>query len=84
VRGRAAIEAFFASFPPVIDIVPDVEAIDGAGDTAYVTGSSKVVFAADGEGEPESETLKFVEIHRKQPDGRWLMVVDIWNDAPGP
>jgi ketosteroid isomerase-like protein len=82
VRGRAAIETFFASFPPVIELVPDVEKIDGSGDTAYVQGSSVVTFAPEGGGEPVHEKLKFIEIHRKQPDGRWLMVADIWNSSP--
>lgn len=84
VRGRDAIEAFFASFPPVVDLVADVEEIDGSGDTAYLRGSSVVTFATEGEGEAAKESLKFIEIHRKQPDGRWLMVADIWNDTPRP
>lgn len=82
VRGRAAIEAFFASFPPVIDLAPDIDVIDGSGDTAFVIGSSVVTFAAEGDGQPVREKLKFVEIHRKQTDGSWMMVADIWNSSP--
>ncbi len=82
MRGRAAIEAFFSSFPPVIELVADIEEIDGSGDTAYLRGSSRVTFAAEGEGDPATELLKFIEIHRKQPDGSWLMVADIWNQSP--
>ena len=84
VCGRAAIESYFAAFPPLIGLVPEVEVIDGADDTAYVMGSSVQTFAAEGEGErePVSQRLKFIEIHRKQPDGRWLMVADIWNQSP--
>lgn len=82
VHGRAAIEAYFSAFPPVLELVPDVEVIDGSGDTAYVRGSSVVTFAAEGDSAPVKERLKFVEVHRKQPDGRWLMAVDIWNSSP--
>jgi len=82
VHGRAAIEAFFSAFPPVVDLVADVEKIDGSGDTAYLMGSSVVTFAAEEGGEAEREKLKFIEIHRKQSDGRWLMVADIWNPSP--
>ncbi len=66
----------------MLELVADVELIDGSGDTAYLRGSSMLTFAADSSGETEKEKLKFVEVHRKQPDGRWLMVVDIWNSSP--
>lgn len=82
VRGRAAIEAYFSEFPPVLELLADVELIDGSDDTAYLRGSSVLSFAADDGGAPVKEKLKFVEVHRKQPDGRWLMVVDIWNSSP--
>ena len=81
VVGRAAIEAYFAAFPPVLDLVPDVEAIDGSGDTAYIRGTSVVAFATES-GEPERQRLKFIEVHRRQPNGSWLMVADIWNSSP--
>jgi ketosteroid isomerase-like protein len=78
VVGRAAIREFFASFPPVISLEPTVEEIDGSTDIAFVRGSSRVTMSGE-DGGTEREVLKFVEIHRKQADGSWLMTVDIWN-----
>ncbi len=83
VRGRAGIEAFFGAFPPVLGLLPEVEEIDGDGDIAFVRGTSVVVMASEEGAEPARQRLQFIELHRKQPDGRWLMTADIWNAAGG-
>lgn len=80
VVGRAAIRDFFASFPPVVSLEATVDEIDGSADTAFVRGSSVVTMRGAG-GATDREVLKFVEVHRKQPDGTWLMAVDIWNGS---
>jgi uncharacterized protein (TIGR02246 family) len=82
VRGRAGIRAWMAAFPPVVDFSLTPETIAGAGDIAYVVG--RYTFTLAVEGSP-SDRGKYVEIHHRQPDGSWLMAVDIFNsDLPAP
>jgi len=55
-----------------------------SGELAYLSGSYEFTFN-DASGKPTSDRGKFVEIVKKQPDGSWKCVNDIWNsDAPIP
>lgn len=55
-----------------------------SGDLAYAFGS--YAFTSSGpKGEPQTERGKYVVVWRKQADGAWKAVADIWNpDAPPP
>ncbi|MGE5803721.1 MAG: YybH family protein [Gemmatimonadota bacterium] len=83
VEGRAAIRAWTAAFPPTSDFALTPIEIDGRGDLAYVRGTySFKIVGPDGHQVGEDHG-KFVEIRRKQPDGEWLIAVDIFNsDVP--
>lgn len=78
VSGRAAIQQFFATFPPIVSIdVADVD-VDARGDLAYVRGTYRLAIAPPGAGTVR-ETGKFLEIRRRQADGRWLKSHDTFS-----
>lgn len=49
-----------------------------SGDLGYVSGTYEQTMI-DANGEPVKDRGKYVEIFRKQADGTWKVVVDIWN-----
>ncbi len=82
VQGRAAIEAFFAAFPPSSGFALNPVEIDGRGDLAFVRGTYSLTLEIEGM-EPTPDTGKYIEIRRKQADGSWLLAADIFNsDIP--
>jgi ketosteroid isomerase-like protein len=53
-----------------------------SGDLAYVSGTYEETIT-DASGKPVNDRGKYVEIFKKQPDGTWKAVADIWNsDLP--
>src|SRR5438552_15007918 len=59
-----------------------------AGDLAYVSGTYEQTMT-DPSGKPAKDRGKYVEIFKKQADGTWKVVADIWNSdlpasAPAP
>jgi ketosteroid isomerase-like protein len=85
LEGREAIRASMAALS-MTEFTASVAEVDGRGDLAYVRGA----FSARGtvEGMPEPlvvEQGKYLTIFKKQPDGTWLIAIDIWNsDLPLP
>lgn len=82
VEGRDNIQAWFEALPPVSAMEIKTVDIDGNGDLAYVQGTYIMTVAPEGL-EPVTDTGKFIEIRRKQADGSWLLIRDIFNsDLP--
>ena len=55
-----------------------------SGDLAYVSGTYEFTMN-DASGKPSTDRGKFVEVVKKQADGTWKCVTDIWNsDLPVP
>jgi ketosteroid isomerase-like protein len=79
IHGRAALEAWIASFPRVLRMTLNVEDIDGRGDIAYVRGSYTMTLHPDGAPNPIDDVGKYLEIRKRQPDGSWLLAADIFN-----
>jgi uncharacterized protein (TIGR02246 family) len=79
VAGRPAIEAFLAGFPKVTEMSFDLDEVDGRGDLAFVRGAYRMTMEIPGTPGPVMDEGKFIEIRRKQADGRWLVDVDIFN-----
>ena len=53
-----------------------------SGDLAYVSGTYEETMT-DATGKPVNDHGKYVEIFKKQADGTWKVVADIWNsDLP--
>jgi uncharacterized protein (TIGR02246 family) len=85
VEGRVAIQAFFELFPSITQFEPTIVQMDGRGDLAFVRATYAMIYIVEGTPEPTHDTGKYVEIWRKQPDGKWLIAVDISNsDLPLP
>jgi ketosteroid isomerase-like protein len=54
------------------------------GDLAYTVGTYQLTMN-DPKGKPVADRGKYVTVWKKQPDGRWKMVADIFNsDLPAP
>ena len=53
-----------------------------SGELAYITGTYQLTMQ-DAKGKPTNEKGKYVEVLKKQTDGSWKVIVDIWNsDLP--
>lgn len=82
VVGTAGIHAFLAAFPPLSELTITVDAVEGTGDLAYAQGRYHLTVAA--EGSPV-DSGKFLDIRRKQKDGSWKYVADMFSsNAPAP
>jgi len=85
IEGRAAIESLFLKFPSMTDFKVELVEIEGRGDLAYVRGKYSMMFTPPGASEPLKDTGKYIEIWRKQADGSWKVIRDIYNsDLPLP
>ncbi len=85
VEGRVAIQALLELFPSITQYEATIVQTDGRGDLAFVRATYSETYSVEGTPEPIHDTGKFVEIWRKQPDGKWLISVEIWNsDLPLP
>ena len=77
VMGAASIPSFKISWEP------DSAHISKSGDMAYLIERNVIEF--DGEdGEKIVTHGKVVTVWRKDPQGQWKNVVDMWNTAPQP
>ena len=82
IRGRAAIEAFLASFPPFSDYRLETLEIEGQGDLAYERGTNSMTLTPPG-GRPAEWRSKYLVIYRRQADGSWKVSREIFTpDAP--
>jgi len=87
VKGRTAINAWFEQFPPITAFKASNVKVEGREDLAYVLGSYTMTIVPSGAPGPVNDSGKYVEVRRKQSDGRWLIAVDIFNSdlaAPQP
>ncbi len=79
VTGRDAIVAFYRSYGSIQAVRYTTLAIEGHNDFAYVHGAYQLTVLPSGAAEPVGDTGKYVEIWRKQRDGTWKVVLDIFN-----
>ncbi len=60
-----------------------VTAVEGRGDLAYSRGTYTIRFQPGSEGDFIDDTGKWLVVQRKQADGSWLNIADIYNsDLP--
>ena len=78
VEGRANIQAYFEGFPPVRAMTATNVEVLGQGDTAYVRGTYTMTIAAE-DAEAITDTGKYLEVRKKQPDGSWLLHRDMFS-----
>ena len=85
VAGKAAIREFVSkSFQtPGFNISwkTTTVAVSSGGDLAYATGTNRVTFNAP-DGKQVTVEGKAVTVWRREKDGAWKCVIDIWNDVP--
>ncbi len=84
--GKKAIREVWAALlvPEVVSISwqPTKVEVAHSGDIGYLTGTYEMT-AKDSKGNPLSDKGKMVEVFRKQTDGKWKCVADIFNsDLP--
>ncbi len=82
LRGKEIIRSFWSELAETPDFSLSWEATDvivsSAGDIGYTYGLA-LVTRKDEEGNTDTELTKYVTIWKKQPDGSWQVVADIWN-----
>jgi uncharacterized protein (TIGR02246 family) len=85
--GKQAIHAVWADViasASAISWQTDKVEVARSGDLAYLTGTYQTT-AKDPKAQPINDTGKFVEVWKKQADGKWKTVADIFNsDMPVP
>lgn len=88
ITGPAAIKAAFK--PYLADknysenFASDKVHVAKSGDLAYSQGSETYTFTDPKTKKVLSGKCKYVEVYRKQADGGWKAVADIWNDDAPP
>lgn len=84
-NGKQAIRAVWAPLlGPGTSISWQASKVEVArsGDLAYITGAYQLTMK-DPQGNPVNDRGKFVEVWKKQADGKWKVVADIFNsDLP--
>ena len=85
VRGKAAIRQYVEAAAQVpgfqIRWEPESVHVSQSGDLAYMF-ERNVVTINDPQGNPVTVHGKVVTVWRKDADGSWRNVVDMWNEAP--
>ncbi len=76
-EGRAAEVAHLEATPPVLSYSSAAVDVDGSGDLAYARGAYSISLLVG--ADTVALEGKWVHIFKKQPDGSWLITLDIWN-----
>jgi ketosteroid isomerase-like protein len=85
VTGREAIAALLRSFGPFREVRFTILALEGRNDLAYVHGAYQITVTPPGAAEPVGDKGKYVEVWKKQRDGSWQVILDVYNsDLPAP
>ena len=79
VVGRPAIEAWMKAYPTIKAFETGADEISGLGDLAYTRGHYAISVMLPGAKAAVADTGKFITVSRKQADGTWLIVADIFN-----
>ena len=82
VSGKPAIQAFW-KMAMEMGVHLNLEAVDLVvdGSTAYETGAATMTTQA-GAAQPKTSKGKYVIVMRRQSDGSWKLVLEIWNSDP--
>ena len=75
VTGSLSIPGFRISWEPAEVVV------DPAGNRGYTTGRNHLTMP-DAAGNLQTESGRYVTVWRRDSDGAWRCVIDIWNGGP--
>ena len=78
VKGRTSIESCLAGLPPVAGFTLRTTKIEGRDDLAYVQGTFALTVTPAGATAPTEESGYFLEVLRRQPNGQWLIAVQMF------
>ncbi len=81
-KGRDAVKAFWGGFLDAYTVRFEVasDTIEGRGDLAYNQGRYRFTAVPKAKGVPGvADEGKFLEILKKQPDGSWKYVLDMYS-----
>jgi len=67
----------------VLDWSPQYAEVAKSGDMGYTWGTYSLAYK-DENGEEQKSYGKYLNVWKKQADGKWKVAVDIGNDSPGP
>ncbi len=86
--GKEAIRKYVTEASAIpgfsINWTTDKVLVSSSGDLAYSSGANEITFTTPA-GKPVTEHNKGVVVWKKQADGSWKCVADIWNaEAPPP
>jgi ketosteroid isomerase-like protein len=80
---EAYVKLYYAedarALPPNHAVRFTILAVEGRNDLAYVHGGYQLSVTPPGAAEAVGDTGKYVEIWKKQGDGTWKVVLDIFN-----
>jgi uncharacterized protein (TIGR02246 family) len=86
-KGRNAIRAFWGGFLNAYTVRFEIgsDTIEGRGDLAYNLGHYRFTAVPKAQADPGvADEGKFLEILKKQPDGRWKYVLDMYSSNLAP
>jgi len=85
VSGRAAIYRNMAPNQDKYDLgwEPQQAEVARSGELGWSWGTY-IVRYTNADGEPAEEHGKYVNVWKKQPDGRWRVILDTGNQSPSP
>jgi ketosteroid isomerase-like protein len=85
VKGKAAIRQFVEDSLRIpgfsITWRPDQVVVSPSGDFGYTTGENQITVPSS-DGGVMTIRGRGVAVWRKEPDGTWKCVIDIWNSGP--
>ncbi len=84
VVGRDAILAWLNRYPPINAFTAVVDEVGGSGDVAYIRGHYAITVTPPGATRAVSDTGKYLTVNRRQPDGSWSIIADIFNSDKPP
>ena len=85
VTGADSIGAWMAAYPAISNVKFAIQDLDGSGDIAYVRGTYEMDITPPGATVATHDKGKYLEVYKKQSDGTWKVIRDMFNsDLPVP